>query len=131
MYKVCVDNGHGYSTPGKRTPVMPDGRVIREWEFNYPTAKKLESILKSCGLLVVMSSDRRDDTSLASRVKKANSAKADIFVSIHYNAFRGEWGTHGGVETYHYMTSTKGKRLAQIVQKELVRATGLRNRPAN
>jgi len=44
-YKIAVDNGHGLNTPGKRTPPMPDGRVIREWEFNYPTAQKLGKVL--------------------------------------------------------------------------------------
>ncbi|MGB4385885.1 MAG: N-acetylmuramoyl-L-alanine amidase [Caldicoprobacterales bacterium] len=127
-YKVAIDNGHGYNTAGKRTPKMPDGRVIREWEFNHPTAKKLEAELKRCGLQTVMVSDTKDDTPLATRVDRANKAKADIFVSIHYNAFKGVWGSHGGIETFHYPGSTKGKKLAELVQKELVKATGLRNR---
>jgi N-acetylmuramoyl-L-alanine amidase len=49
-------------------------------------------------------------------------------VSIHFNAFKGEWGTHGGVETHYYPTSEKGKRLAQLVQAELAKATGRRDR---
>ena len=127
-YKIAVDNGHGLNTPGKRTPVMPDGRVIREWEFNYPTAKKLGEVLKRCGLDVVFVSDTEKDTELSTRVQRANNAKADLFVSIHYNAYKGVWGTHGGVETFHYPGSTKGKKLAELVQNELVKATGLRNR---
>lgn len=127
-YKVAIDNGHGYNTAGKRTPKMPDGRVIREWEFNHPTAKKLEAELKRCGLQTVMVSDTKDDTPLATRVDKANKANADVFVSIHYNAYKGVWGSHGGIETFHYPGSTKGKKLAELVQKELVKATGLRNR---
>ena len=94
-YKVAVDNGHGLNTPGKRTPAMPDGRVIREWEFNYPTAKKLGEVLKRCGLDVVFVSDTEKDTELSVRVQRANNAKADVFVSIHYNAYKGVWGTHG------------------------------------
>ncbi len=127
-YKIAVDNGHGLNTPGKRTPPMPDGRVIREWEFNYPTAQKLGKVLKRCGLDVVFVSNTEKDTELSLRVQRANNAKADLFVSIHYNAFKGEWGTHGGVETFHYPGSSKGKRLAELVQKELVKATCLRNR---
>jgi len=127
-YKICIDNGHGYNTPGKRTPVMPDGRVIREWEFNHPTAKKLEEVLNRCGFSVVMVSDTEEDTPLETRVERANKERADAFISIHYNALKGIWGEHGGIETYYYKTSAKGKRLAELVQKELIRETGRRDR---
>ena len=127
-YKICIDNGHGYNTPGKRTPVMPDGGVIREWEFNHPTAKKLQSVLNSCGLSAIMVSDTKEDTPLQTRVERANKERADIFISIHYNALNGKWGEHGGIETYYFKTSSKGKRLAELVQKELVRETGRRDR---
>lgn len=128
MPKVAIDNGHGYATPGKRTPPFPDGKVIREWEFNYPTAKKLAEVLKRCRIEVILVSDTKEDTPLATRVARANNANADVFVSIHYNAFKGIWGNHGGIETYYYPTSVKGKKLAQLVQAELVKATGLRDR---
>lgn len=127
-YIICIDNGHGYQMPGKRTPIMPDGRVIREWEFNHPTAKKLESLLKACGFKTIMASDTRIDTPLATRVKRANEGKADIFVSIHYNAFKGTWGNHGGIESHHYKSSSKGKNLAKDIQEELIKGTGLRDR---
>lgn len=130
MYKIAIDNGHGYNTSGKRTPKMPDGKVIREWEFNHPTAKKLEAAVKRCGMKPVMVSDTREDTPLATRTSTANDAKADLFVSIHYNAFDGKWGNHGGIETYYYPTSNNGKRLAELVQSKLVNATGLRDRGA-
>lgn len=127
-YKVAIDNGHGLNTPGKRTPKFPDGSQVREWQFNYPTAKKLKQALERCGLETIMVSDTQEDTPLATRVNRANSSNADVFVSIHYNAFNGVWGNHGGVEVHHYKTSTKGKKLAQLVQAELVKATGLRDR---
>ena len=111
MYKIAIDNGHGIDTAGRRTPKMPNGRAIKEWEFNYPTAKKLEQVLKRCGLDTIMVSDTKEDTPLATRTTRANNAKADLFVSIHYNAFQGKWGDHGGVETLYYPTSTKGKKL--------------------
>ena len=127
-YKIAWTMGMGLILQAKGPPVMPDGRVIREWEFNYPTAKKLGEVLKRCGLDVVFVSDTEKDTELSTRVQRANNAKADLFVSIHYNAYKGVWGTHGGVETFHYPGSTKGKKLAELVQNELVKATGLRNR---
>lgn len=127
---IAIDNGHGLNTPGKRTPAMPDGRVIKEWEFNYPTAKKLGELLKFNGFDVLFVSDTDEDTSLELRTDRANQAKADIFVSFHFNAFKGIWGAHGGIETLYSQGSTNGLKLANLVQKELIEATGLRDRGA-
>lgn len=125
---IAIDNGHGYNTAGKRTPTMPDGKVIREWEFNYATAKKLGELLKLNGFDVTYVSDTKDDTPLKTRTDRANAAKADLFVSIHYNAFKGVWGSHGGIDTFHYPNSVKGQELAKLVQEELIKETGLRDR---
>lgn len=32
--KILIDNGHGKETPGKRSPVWPDGSQLYEYEFN-------------------------------------------------------------------------------------------------
>ena len=123
---IAIDNGHGLNTPGKRTPQFPDGKVIKEWEFNYPTAKKLGEMLKYNGFNIIYVSDTNQDTPLSVRTKKANDVKADAYVSVHFNAYQGAWGSHGGIETYHYPNSTKGKHLADLIQDELIKETGLR-----
>ena len=128
MKTIAIDNGHGLYTLGKRTPKFPDGKVIKEWEFNYPTAKKLGELLKYIGFNIMYVSDTEEDTPLNVRTKKANDIKADLFVSIHFNAYQGVWGNHGGIETYHYPNSLKGKELADLIQEELIKETGLRNR---
>ena len=128
MKVIAVDNGHGKNTAGRRTPPMAGGKVVKEWEFNHPTAKKLERILQARGFKVVMVSDTTADTALSTRINRANNARADLFVSIHYNALAGVWGSHGGIETLYYPTSANGKRLAGMVQGKLINATGLRDR---
>jgi N-acetylmuramoyl-L-alanine amidase len=128
MKTIAIDNGHGLNTAGKRTSIMPDGKIIKEWEFNYPTAKKLGNLLKYNGFNIMYVSDTEEDTSLKIRTDRANNAKANLFVSIHYNAYQGTWGNHGGIETYHYPNSVKGKELADLIQEELIKETGLRNR---
>jgi N-acetylmuramoyl-L-alanine amidase len=127
-YKVAIDDGHGIETPGKRTPAFPDGTVIRENQFNAPTAKKLGEALKRCGIDVIFVAPEETDTSLATRVSRANKANADIFVSVHYNAFKGVWGDHGGIKTYHYPGSTKGEKLAKCIQKYVKNGTPMRDR---
>lgn len=127
---IAIDNGHGLNTAGKRTPTMPNGKVVHEWEFNHATAKKLDASLKRCGFRTLMVSDTSADTALQTRATRANAAGADAFCSIHYNANTGRWGTWGGIETLYSQGSSNGKKLADLVQKELISATGLRNRGA-
>ena len=130
MAKIAIDNGHGLKTAGKRTPKMPDGKVIHEWQFNHATATILKGILEKQGHQVLMVSDTEADTPLMARINKANQWGADVFVSIHYNALNSIWGSHGGIETLYNPNSANGKRLAEVVQKELINATKLRDRGA-
>lgn len=125
---IAVDNGHGINTPGKRTPKVPNGRVIHEWEFNYPTAKKLGRLLAHNGFKVLYVSDTKEDTPLNTRTSRANNANADLFISVHYNAFQSVWGSHGGIETLYHPNSAKGKKLANLAQNQLIKETGLRDR---
>ncbi len=129
MTLIAIDNGHGKNTAGKRTPVFPSTNTfVHEWEFNYPTAKKLGQLLEYNGFRIIYTSDTEKDTPLKTRTDRANEANADLLISIHYNAFQSVWGTHGGIETYHYPSSNNGKKLAELVQEELIRETRLRNR---
>ena len=130
--KIAVDDGHGLKTAGKRSPKFPDGTIIKENEFNMPTADKLVSALQRCGFLTILLSPGTRDTSLSERVKRANAYDADAMVSIHFNAFRGKWSPEGstaqGISTYSYRGSKKGKLLAQTVHGFLVKGTKQRNR---
>ncbi len=129
MKVIAIDNGHGYNTAGKRTPTFPStNKVIREWEFNHATARRLKELLENEGYKVVMISDTTEDTPLNTRVVRANNERVDLYISIHYNALTGVWGTQGGIETFHFPSSSGGKKLAETVQKELIESTGLRNR---
>lgn len=125
---IAIDNGHGLHTAGKRTPVMDNGKVIHEWQFNHPTAKLLEVALRRCGFRTLMVSDTSADTPLRTRTTVANNAKADLFISIHYNAYKGTWGSHGGIETLYHATSSKSKSLAIAIQRQLIASTDMRNR---
>ena len=128
MVKIALSAGHGKSTSGKRSP---DGKV-REWNINEAVRKKVEAKLKDYeGVSIITVSDKsgKRDVPLSERTNKANKEKADVYVSIHHNAYGSGWNTAQGVETFVYKTSSKDAlRLAQYVQDELVKRTGLKNR---
>jgi N-acetylmuramoyl-L-alanine amidase len=128
-YLIAVDDGHGLETAGKRTPMFPDGTVIRENQFNSAVANFFTEEMKRCGINTLLTAPGDIDTALSDRVKAANSVKADLFISFHYNAFTGEWDKcKGGIGTYHNTGSVKGKRLAELVQNELIQGTAQVNR---
>lgn len=57
--KILIDNGHGQSTPGKRSP---DGRFL-EFKFNCEIAQRIVSDLRKQGY----------DVPLAERYRRANT----------------------------------------------------------
>lgn len=119
--KIAIDAGHGWNTPGKRTP---DG--MREYEFNRETALFLQKNINADTLFVHHDSY---DIPLAKRVQKANEARADLYVSIHANAYGESWTSAHGIETYVYTSRPPAAlNIAQSVQHELVASTGRRDR---
>lgn len=124
--KVCIDAGHAKNTPGKRSF---DSSLL-EYEFNRDIAKRLKYHLERHGVKTMYSCDieTATDISLSSRCKTANDAKADLFVSIHANAFGTDWNTANGWEIFIYKGSTKGKALAEAIRKESISLLGLKDR---
>lgn len=124
--KIALDSGHSLFTAGKRTP---DDE--REWSFNNKVAIYCKERLSQYSKFEVIRVDDitgKVDVSLQERVKKANSWKANLYISIHQNANNAKWGTHGGTETFYHTGSVEGKKLADLIQKELVNELKLRNR---
>lgn len=134
-YLIAVDSGHGMSTAGKRTPPLPEpwfnkkkGDVIHEKEFNKPTAEYLISALERCGFETINVSPGTEDIPLKDRYTAANNAKADLYISKHYNALNDKWANPNdkkipnGIETIiSQYASANSKRLAELVQAELVK----------
>lgn len=114
MAKVFLDAGHGGKDPGAL------GNNLKEKDINLAVTKEVNRILERHG--VTVGTTRTSDTfmELSDRSKKANDFKSDILVSIHCNAF--EDPSVQGVEVYHYPGSTKGKKLAQCIHDEVIKA---------
>ena len=130
---VYLDAGHG----GTETGAVSGG--VFEKDINLSVTKKVRDLLEAKGYTVIMA--REDDTylSLSHRAQEANRMGADVFVSIHQNAYN---GSAHGIETFYYNESGNtnnpkandknriqdSKKLAEEVQRELVRETGAYDR---
>jgi N-acetylmuramoyl-L-alanine amidase len=82
-------------------------------------ANRVIAKLKALGHEVISCKPDRADTvreSLSKRCDKANAAKVDIYVSIHFNAFNGQ---ANGTELF--ATSDTGRKIAKPVLDEIVK----------
>lgn len=135
---LYVDDGHGEGTAGKRTPKMPDGAVILENQFNRPTSDLFCRLAEASGFRILRTAPEIEDTPLETRTKRANDdfkqlqakhpkidkSKLALYISFHYNAYDGVFNEKkGGIETLYYPTSAEGKKLAGLIQKELIKGT--------
>lgn len=121
---IALCDGHGPETPGKRTPTMPDGYIMRENEFNRAVVAYLKIELERCGFRVLLVAPEDTDTPLETRVQRANNAKADLYVSVHANAFDATFSGANpeGVETFVY-PSGESKRIGTIIHRHLLGGT--------
>lgn len=121
--KIALDAGHGLNTVGKQTP---DG--IKEWSLNDKVRDKIVAFLSDydCEIIHTDNDEGVTDESLAYRLNKYLSAGADVFVSLHHNAFKGTWNGVKGVEVYVDKNHTEADmRLAKCIFERLVEYTGL------
>lgn len=141
---IAIDDGHGKETAGKRSPAFSDGRILKENDFNERTAEFLQEALQRNGFDTLMVAPEDTDTPLKTRVQRANDARADIYISIHANAYGTEWNGANGIETWIYekvgcgeavggnaVSSTGDSetyRLAKCVHYGLIVATGRKSR---
>lgn len=127
--KIFLDAGHNYS--GGDTGASGFG--LREEIVTFETANYLRELLQSAGHEVRMSRDRVTDnvgngtvaSSLNQRVQMSNNWGADLFVSIHCNAFNG--AAHG-TETLVYSKGSDAAEIAQRVQSAIVNNLGTADR---
>lgn len=126
---IAIDDGHGMTTPGKRTPFFPNSKkFMHENEFNKAVADLLKTNLERCGFNTLMVAPGDNDVPLKTRTDTANKAKADFYISVHANALNGIWGNQQGVSTFHYPGSVEGQKAATIIHKYTIQGTQQKNR---
>ncbi len=125
--KILIDNGHGFDTPGKKSPyscygVKPE-LAFEEWEWNREIAKPLVERLVALGYNAELLVPERNDISLSERSKRVNDICQKlgrdnvILISIHANAAGNgkEWMNAKGWSAFTTKGITKSDKLANCL----------------
>lgn len=127
---IAIDPGHGGSDPGAIGPSKYQEKIV-----TLAVARKVQTLLEKAGAKVIMT--RKDDRDvfgagatavdeLKARSSLANNNKADVFVSIHADAFTNP--VAGGTTTYYYQKTLYDAMLASAVQTDLIDVGKLQDR---
>ncbi|MDZ7289945.1 MAG: N-acetylmuramoyl-L-alanine amidase [candidate division KSB1 bacterium] len=118
--KIALDPGHGGIFPGA---IGVNPFELREKDVMLALSLKVGKLLKQCGHQVIYTrhDDRHLDENLIldlrKRIECANSAGADIFVSLHCNAYSDP--NPEGIETLYHPDSSVSEKLARAIQDSL------------
>lgn len=128
---VVIDPGHGGTERiGGSSPNNAKGpHGTLEKDLTLDISLKTAEILRGQGIEVIMTRDKDVNVGLADRALVAKNAKADAFLSIHFNG----WKTPDvqGTETFRHEDALEGsnsEKLAKRVLDEVLKVTGYRNR---
>lgn len=123
---IALDAGHGKYTAGKRI-TLNGYEPTPEWWLNDRIMDMVQAELEEnydCTVLRVDDTTGQKDISLANRVKTANNANADVYLSMHHNAgING--GSGGGTVVFYYSSDSKRKEQAQKLYNYITDETKL------
>lgn len=127
--KIFIDAGHNYS--GGDTGASGFG--LKEQDVTFEIADKLRMLFQNAGHEVKMSREKMTDnvgngtvaSSITGRAALANSWGADLFISIHTNAYN---GSARGTETLVYSLGGEAGEIGKRVQNEIVVRLGTKDR---
>lgn len=120
-YLIVIDAGHGGEDEGCSY------NAVEEKDINLHLALSLKSKLEEMDFQVLLTRTDDSQLELEERVKIADEARADAFISIHQNSCQDK--SAAGIETYYYPTPEgDNERLAKLVQQYAILYTKVRDR---
>lgn len=121
---VVVDAGHGGPDGGMSGP-LGAAKKVREKDITLAVALQLQKALEERGVTVVMTRTRDTLIALHDRGKIANTAKGDLFISVHVNAANPKWKQPAGArgyETYFLAEAkTEDEKRVEAMENESIR----------
>ncbi|MCS6959890.1 MAG: N-acetylmuramoyl-L-alanine amidase [Pseudanabaenaceae cyanobacterium SKYGB_i_bin29] len=119
---VVVDPGHGGGDPG----AIANG--VQEKDVVLAISLAVGRELQRLGHVVYYTRTQDVEIDLEPRVRLAEQVRANVFVSVHANSLASQSSHVNGIETFFAPGSRLGRELAELVQNEVIAATGARDR---
>ena len=131
-FLIGANDEHGLNPPtaGKRTPVISYiGRSFYENEFNRLAKRDFILACLRCGFRVYDVHPEVQDTSISTRVVRANRARLSLLVTFAYNAFGAgnSFNSSQGVEVYYSPYNpfpNESRQLAEEIFENVINETG-------
>lgn len=132
-FLIGANDEHGLNPPtlGKRTPIISYiGRSFYENEFNREAKNKFILACLRCGFNVLDLHPEIQDTSVSTRVVRANRAGVSLLVTFAYNASGdgASFNSARGIEVYYspYNSfASESRRLSELVFRKLEENTNV------
>ena len=120
--RIVIDPCHGGSDPS----IVVDGAT--EADLMWDLARRLAGQMAATGMETLLSRGRDDSPTEPDRAAFANTAGADLVLSLHTDGHPSPLAQ--GLATFHFGTangtsSTLGEALAAFIQRELAARTGM------
>lgn len=119
MRMIILDAGHGFDTPGKRSPIWEDGSYLLEWKYCRAIVNEIAKRLKVLGIPFHILVPEDNDIPLRTRVQRANKVAAEngisqtLLVSVHLNAAQ-QINSASGWEIHTSPGETRSDEYARI-----------------
>lgn len=111
---IVLDPGHGGSNTGAFGPTLRRHEKHLTLLVVKATAARLRRLLPAARILLTRYTDRY--VTLHTRAQRANAAKADVFVSVHFNA--SESHQLSGFETYVLSREASDREAQRVARAE-------------
>jgi len=132
---IVIDAGHGGIDAG----VIGPQTGAREDDLNLAVARLLRDLFEESGARVIMTRDKREGLydnegtygqrkrqDMQRRKEIIENSNGDVLISIHMNKF--SQSQYYGAQTFYQKGSEEGKRLAEIIQEEMVQVLDKNNK---
>jgi N-acetylmuramoyl-L-alanine amidase len=129
VQRIVIDPGHGGRDKGTQNTKLG----IDEKSLTLDVAIRLKRHLEASGFAVQLTRARDEYVELKERCRLSNNYKADLFISIHFNATASNTATVRGIESYILPLANQpatGKQMNQP-SKEYFSCEGNRNDAQN
>jgi N-acetylmuramoyl-L-alanine amidase len=122
--RIAIDPAHGGDDPGR----ISGG--VRAADLTFDIARRLESRMVATGMETFLTRGAHQNPTPDERAGLANEVNADLMLSLHIDGSPSSRAS--GIATFHFgsdsgATSTVGETLAELVQRELVARTQMKD----